>query len=303
MKIRKASDCNHFWEGLTKAIKGESIQHSIAGSIFVGKGWLVLINQVRRKNPLIHCITNDVVTNFTANGLLAVGAAPVMTANHEEVAEVAKTADGLLLNTGTLTPYQYEGMRLAARSANENDTPIVLDPVAVGATTYRTRVVRELLKEIKVDVIRGNGGEIAALIGMHSDMHGVEGKSDQPPEILAEKAANVWRTMVCVTGEVDAVSDGENTYLIKNGHSWLSRVVGTGCLLGAIVSAYIAAKENNADILRSVPEALSHYGIAAEDAFARAKEDGIGTFQQRFLDALGFINNDHTYERANIEQV
>ncbi|AXF58051.1 hydroxyethylthiazole kinase [Salicibibacter kimchii] len=258
---------------------------------------------VRKKNPLIHCITNDVVTNFTANGLLAVGASPVMTANHEEVEEMARTADGLLLNTGTLTPYQYEAMRLAAQAANENQTPIVLDPVAVGATSYRTRVVQAFLEGVHVAVIRGNGGEIAALIGMHADMHGVEGKSDQPPEMLAKEAANVLGTVVCVTGERDAVSDGKHTYLIKNGHVWLSRVVGTGCLLGAIISAYIAAKGTNVDLSRSATEALAQYGLAAEDAFARSKDEGIGTFQQRFLDSLGWINDDHCHGKINVQQV
>ncbi|QQK78235.1 hydroxyethylthiazole kinase [Salicibibacter cibarius] len=261
------------------------------------------MDRVRRKNPLVHCITNDVVTNFTANGLLAVGAAPVMTANHEEVEEMAQKADGLLLNTGTLTPYQYEAMRLAARSANENQTPIVLDPVAVGATAYRTRVVKELLGKVKVDAIRGNGGEIAALIGMHADMHGVEGKSNMPPETLAKEAANVLETVVCVTGEIDAVSGGEHTFLIKNGHAWLSRVVGTGCLLGAIVSAYIASKETNEDITRTATDALAQYSFAAEDAYACAKTDGIGTFQQRFLDALGSISDDHSHEKTNVYQM
>ncbi|QQK81873.1 hydroxyethylthiazole kinase [Salicibibacter cibi] len=261
------------------------------------------MDRVRRKNPLIHCITNDVVTNFTANGLLAVGAAPVMTANHEEVAEMAQTADGLLLNTGTLTPYQHEAMRIAGRAANEHQTPVVLDPVAVGATSYRTRVVREIFDEVKVDAIRGNGGEIAALIGMQADMHGVEGKSDMLPETLAKEAANVLETVVCVTGEVDAVSDGERTFLIKNGHAWLSRVVGTGCLLGAIVSAYIVSKENNEDTVRTATDALAQYGLAAEDAFACSKTYGIGTFQQHFLDALGLLNDDHSYGKTNVQEV
>ncbi len=38
----------------------------------------IVITRVRNKIPLIHNITNVVVTNFTANGLLALGASPVM---------------------------------------------------------------------------------------------------------------------------------------------------------------------------------------------------------------------------------
>ncbi|MFK4997454.1 hydroxyethylthiazole kinase [Bacillus sp. N9] len=32
------------------------------------------INQLREQKPLVHCITNFVVANFQANGLLALGA-------------------------------------------------------------------------------------------------------------------------------------------------------------------------------------------------------------------------------------
>ena len=46
------------------------------------------LEQIRQTNPLIHCITNYVAANFTANGLLAIGASPLMSANVAEVAEI-----------------------------------------------------------------------------------------------------------------------------------------------------------------------------------------------------------------------
>ncbi|WP_219929091.1 hydroxyethylthiazole kinase, partial [Salmonella enterica] len=33
---------------------------------------------VRKQQPLVVCYTNDVVKNFTANGLLSMGASPAM---------------------------------------------------------------------------------------------------------------------------------------------------------------------------------------------------------------------------------
>ncbi|MBB6450692.1 hydroxyethylthiazole kinase [Geomicrobium halophilum] len=260
-----------------------------------------MIDNVRTKHPLIHCITNGVVQNFTANGLLAIGAAPVMSANPKEVGEMAQNAHGLLLNTGTLTDGQYEAMIIAGRAANENGTPIVLDPVAVGATSYRTKVVKELLSEVKPNLIRGNGGEIGALIGAHSEMLGVEGKSDQEPGSLAKEAANVLGTAICVTGEVDAVSNGKTTYLIKNGHEWLSNVVGTGCLLGAILLAYISSTREGA--LQASAAALAHYGLASEKAYSLAMKEGIGTFQQRFLDALSSLTDEKVKHDTHIQKV
>ena len=36
------------------------------------------LEKIRQENPLVVCYTNDVVKNFTANGLLSIGASPAM---------------------------------------------------------------------------------------------------------------------------------------------------------------------------------------------------------------------------------
>ncbi|MED4161494.1 hydroxyethylthiazole kinase, partial [Halalkalibacterium halodurans] len=77
------------------------------------------IEMLRKSNPLIHCMTNVVVTNFTANGLLAVGASPVMAYAKEEVADMAKVANALLLNIGTLSAESIDNMIIAGKAANK----------------------------------------------------------------------------------------------------------------------------------------------------------------------------------------
>ncbi len=41
-----------------------------------------------KKNPLVICITNDVVRTFTANGLLAIGASPIMSECSEDLKDL-----------------------------------------------------------------------------------------------------------------------------------------------------------------------------------------------------------------------
>ncbi|WP_307190275.1 hydroxyethylthiazole kinase [Geomicrobium sp. JCM 19039] len=240
--------------------------------------------RLRELQPLIYCMTNDVVTNFTANGLLAIGASPVMSKNAHESGQLAAAANGLLLNTGTLTDAQLEAMIIAGKSANKHGVPIVLDPVAVGATTYRTESVERLLKEVDMTVVRGNAGEIASLLGAHSEIKGVEGMSNLDPATLAEQTAYKLQTIVCVTGETDAVSDGATTTVLTQGHAWLTKVVGTGCLLGAVIASYVSVKKDDATVLTT--EAVRDYTIAAERAYETSQYAGIGTFQAHFLDEL-----------------
>jgi hydroxyethylthiazole kinase len=86
-------------------------------SLLVSDLWLDVL-ALRNGRPLVHSITNLVVTNLTANVLLAAGASPVMAHAHEEVADMAAMAQSLVLNIGTLDPYWIESMRLALAVAS-----------------------------------------------------------------------------------------------------------------------------------------------------------------------------------------
>ena len=83
-------------------------------------------------------MTNVVVTNFTANGLYALGASPVMAYAPEEVADMAAIAGALVLNIGTLNRELMDAMIIAGQSANAHGVPVLLDPVGAGATRFRT---------------------------------------------------------------------------------------------------------------------------------------------------------------------
>ena len=56
----------------------------------------IYLSKIREQNPLIHNITNIVAANFSANGLLALGASPLMSANIEEMVEVPKISQALV---------------------------------------------------------------------------------------------------------------------------------------------------------------------------------------------------------------
>jgi len=132
------------------------------------------LRDLRKRKPLIHQITNYVVMNETANATLAVGALPVMAHAIEEVEQMASFAGALVLNIGTLSQPWIDAMLLAGKSANAAGTPVVLDPVGVGATALRTDTAKRILAEVDVAVVRGNPAEVAALAGIASEIRGVE---------------------------------------------------------------------------------------------------------------------------------
>lgn len=251
----------------------------------------LLIDRVRETNPLIHNITNIVVANFTANGLLALGASPVMASAREEVAEIAKVADALVLNLGTLSQDALEAMVIAGKSANLHNVPVVLDPVGAGATSYRTLAAQKIVREVNIGLIRGNAAEIANLIGENGEIKGVdaaEAGNGNPVE-LSFFAAKKLNSIVIVTGKDDVISDGTSTFLVNNGHPLLKKVTGAGCLLSAVVGAFAAVGNNG---LEAAVAALTFYGVAAEIAAGKTAELGPGSFQIELLNQLFLVTGD-----------
>lgn len=239
---------------------------------------------LRAHSPLVHCMTNDVVQTFTANVLLAVGASPAMVIDPREAAQFAAIADALLINVGTLTEDRAVAMRAAVEHARQAGRPWTLDPVAVGALTVRTAFCHELLA-LQPAAIRGNASEILALAGMSAGGRGVDTTDTAAAALpaaqaLARRLARRLATVVAVTGEVDYVTDGERVLSVAGGNPLMTRVVGTGCALSAVVAASAALP---GDRLENVAAACGLMKQAGEIA---ARQGGPGSFIPAFLDAL-----------------
>jgi len=250
---------------------------------------------VRERKPLVHQITNYVVMNETANATLALGALPVMAHAREEVAEMVRLAGALVLNIGTLSPHWIEAMLAAGAAANEAGVPVVLDPVGAGATSFRTDTAKRILDVVDVAVLRGNAGEVATLVGVESEVRGVESiAAGADAEAIARAAASALGVVASVTGPVDHVSDGERTAAIENGHPLLAAVTGTGCMSSAITGCFLAVDGP----FDAAVAALVAFGVAGEDAAQDAK--GPGSFHVGLYDALAALDPDSLDMRARV---
>ncbi|API92806.1 hydroxyethylthiazole kinase [Virgibacillus pantothenticus] len=242
-----------------------------------------VIQQVRTRNPLIHNLTNEVVMNFTANGLLAFGGSPIMAKAEEEAGEMASIADGVLINIGTSTLTELPAMKLAGKAANKKGVPVVLDPVGIGATSFRKDVVKQLLQEVQFTAIKGNAGEMAKLVDIPWEVKGVESVGDGDGKEIAAKVSEMYRTTAVVTGETDFICNEGNVIQNTTGHRYLEKITGAGCLLGSILTACLTTE---APIEDQAFAAVYFYGLAAEYAAAQGHVHGSGSFLPAFIDAL-----------------
>ena len=239
------------------------------------------LTRLRSTNPLVHLLTNEVVQEITANVLLAAGAAPAMIVAEEEAASFVAISGALLVNVGTLYPARLSVMKLAIEAANQAGVPWTLDPVAVGFLDYRTQACRDF-QQCKPAAIRGNASEILALAGFAASGRGVDSTAGSDSALAAAKQlATATGAVVAVTGEIDYITDGRETWATPWGHPLMTRVVGTGCALSALVAAFTAQAPNR---LNAVAAACAVAGLCGDRAVANSR--GPGSFKAEFLDAL-----------------
>ncbi len=245
--------------------------------------------------PLVQCLTNIVVAQWTANVLLSAGAAPAMVDNPHESADFARIASGVLVNLGTPYDDTAAAMRAAVTAAAEAGTPWVLDPVAAGALGWRTTVTHELLGLARPAIIRGNASEVLALGGGRGG-RGVDA-TDLPDAATgqAQQLARDHRSVVAVSGAVDLVTDGERVVRIANGHAWLTRVTGVGCALGALMAGFAAAVE---DPLVAAVAGTAVMTVAADLAAEHTR--GPGGFAVALLDEISLLTPTSVAARVNL---
>ena len=131
-----------------------------------------VIARTQQTRPMVHSITNPVTINDCANIILAAGGTAIMAQDEREVDQITAHAAALALNMGALRA--QEAMMLAARTSKRLGHPVVLDPVAAGASRLRGEMCSRLLAEGLVSVVRGNASEIRALTAGQENAAGVE---------------------------------------------------------------------------------------------------------------------------------
>ncbi|CDI49892.1 hydroxyethylthiazole kinase [Clostridium tetani] len=259
--------------------------------------------KVKEKNPLIHHITNYVTVNDCANIVLAIGASPVMADDIREVEDMVSIASALVINIGTLNKKTVKSMLLAGKKANELNIPVILDPVGVGATKYRTSIALELLNEIKFSVIRGNISEIKVLSGMDASTKGVDAESwDETNPIeerirLVKSLSEKYNAVIAITGEKDVIGFKEEIYIVENGSSIMAKITGAGCMCTSVIASYCGAEEN---YLQATLSGVASMGIAGEIAYKKTKNLGPNSFRTALIDSIYNLGESSFNERGKV---
>ena len=289
---------------------------------------------IKETQPLIHCITNPISIHDCANVILAAGARPIMAEHPEEVEEITAVSSALMLNLGNITDARMASMQISIREANRRNIPVMIDLVGVTCSTLRRRFAEKLLSEGKFTVIKGNISEILAVASLPFHGTGIDaGEEDAVSEEnerqRCEAAKNLAGQVGCTvlaTGKTDLVASENHSFLVSNGDSALSGITGTGCMVGALTTAYLPAVFFSSAAVPATPAPVTAtsfpegsdgsdfqdadqaallgvvtMGIAGERAAEISR--GPGSFQAALLDEIFCLSDEELARKAKIRMM
>lgn len=228
-----------------------------------------LLDRTRTRLPRVHCLMNTVVQKLVADGLSAFGAIPSMTSSPEEVQAFVSKADALIVNLGTLDSQRREAVGLGLDAVGHTGKPWVLDPAHCDYSPPRAAFAQDLLARTPT-ALRANAAE-HRLLRVPSCVIGVR------------------------TGEDDRIESADAAIVVANGHPFMAKVTGTGCLSGAVIAAFVAVGD---DSFAAAASAMLVLGVAAEIAAPHAK--GPASFEIALLDVLSGLSGEDIVQNARV---
>lgn len=266
-----------------------------------------VLGQVALTRPLVQHVTNKVHQNFGANITLALGSSPIMSEVKDEVHELARIPNAtLLLNTGSVAPVDM--LKEAITCYNNEQRPIIFDPVGYSATETRGLLNDTLLSHGQFTCIKGNTSEILSLAKLTVEkMKGVDAFVGNVDEEMLSRATRIvaytYKTVAVCSGETDFVADGtENGHFtlsngpvktaidlpcvkINNGPiSIMGDITASGCSLGSTIACCLGGANAESNVFDAVVTAVILYKTAGKLASTRCQ--GSGSFHVQLIDAL-----------------
>ena len=268
-----------------------------------------ILDTVRRRGPVVHCITNYVTVNDCANMVLAAGGSPIMADDIAEVEDVAALAQALVINIGTLNSRTVEAMLVAGRRANSLGRPVVLDPVGAGATALRNSTLQRLLREVRFAAIKGNISEIGFLAGEDARARGVDAEdaslvtegSLKGASDMARRLSDSTGAVVVISGAIDIVAHAQGVWTVRNGHPLMARITGSGCMSAAVIGCCLGAASDEAP--QACLCAVSSMGVAGEIAAENmvCAGGGTGSYRSLLIDAMSMLDGPMLTCRADVK--
>lgn len=266
----------------------------------------VILENVEKRKPKILCMTNTLTMKEVSESILAMQGIPMISEEPSEYIELLRYADALYLNIGTLKQELCQPIIRIAKEANRLQIPIVVDPVGVGSSKFRSDFIFTLMNQCQITVMKGNLHEIRYLYEQSQLRYTM--KVHEEDEIQSEEIkeqvtwikalAKRYQCIIGISGKIDLIASQQILYANHLHHQDLRNTQGMGCMLGAIITTLIGANTHYLEATKTAFMVMSVAGIRAS-GIKDLLHSGMGSYKGMVIDQISLLNyeiiKEYTY--------
>lgn len=256
------------------------------------------LNLQKNKKPLIHCISNLVLSRELAEGILSYNGKPVISSSIEELSDITSKCDCLLINLEDLNTSKIDAIEKSIRIAKRKGISIILDLTGISLSFLRKESALKFLNRYNIDVIKGKIEEFEVLINndkksSNKDFTESKLKKDIYDMIRLKNFSKRYSTIVVVQFEDYYVTDGFSELSIESYHNHLENILGIEEILLGLISVGVATASNNKEIFRAVLVAIMTIAVSEKIVVQKNLEPEKNIWLKEYLlDEIKKIDSD-----------
>jgi hydroxyethylthiazole kinase len=241
--------------------------------------------KIKRTKPIIFNINQYYSLDLVVSGLRSIGALPITSNAEQEIEELLKLCNAVVVNLGKLDIEFIKLIHRICQTANEQKKPIILDPVGAGASRFRTETAINIIKNHQISIVRGYESEISSLLNDQLITIDTESTTNELACKNAKLLSEKYKMAVVLSGRINTIIDSDKVESFNFDSELLSKIAGISSLLSALLGAFHSVEE---DRFIAATSAVKYYATCA--GIAKNRANGPGSIRTLLIDEL-YINS------------
>ncbi|WP_066890990.1 hydroxyethylthiazole kinase [Clostridium nigeriense] len=219
------------------------------------------LNLQKKKEPLIHCISNSVFFRNLEKSVINYNGNPIISSSIEEYAEITSKANSLMVTLNDLSEEKIEAIEKSIRIARRKAIPVVMDILGVNISFLSKEIALRFINRYNINIVIGKLEEFKVLILKKDKLSkSISSNYKIKEDIEFRKSlrsfSKLYRTILIVKSNEYYLTDGFSEVYIKRYIQEENDLLGIEGILSGLISVGVAAASNTEESFRGVLVAI-----------------------------------------------
>lgn len=219
------------------------------------------LNLQKKKQPLIHCISNSVFFRNLEKSVINYNGNPIISSSIEEYAEITSKANSLMVTLNDLSEEKIEAIEKSIRIARRKAIPVVMDILGVNISFLSKEIALRFINRYNINIVIGKLEEFKVLILKKDKLSkSISSNYKIKEDIEFRKSlrsfSKLYRTILIVKSNEYYLTDGFSEVYIKRYIQEENDLLGIEGILSGLISVGVAAASNTEESFRGVLVAI-----------------------------------------------